>query len=278
MKIPKALSPHRCGNVIAAFVTSLVCCASSHGQVVYNTVGDILTQDFNAGLPAPAGVHSWANNEVFQGWYGFSELMENLTEYRISSTGGSGVFLLQLRVNGSDPDGAFGPMVVNDTGAMAIAVQIINNTGSTLTEFHLGYTGEQWRQAVESSLSVRYQIGENIDIFGGTLIPQLTFESIHNGEQTNITGSAAGNYEVFSPVKVTGLNWQHGESLWITWTQPNQTGVDPVLLIDDVVFWAAANPIPEPANMAYMIMAGLLAGFSFVYRRKRKNISSSKVS
>ncbi|ODU51419.1 hypothetical protein ABT09_03900 [bacterium SCN 57-13] len=60
--------------------------------------------------------------------------------------------------------------------------------------------------------------------------------------------------------------WTAGSSLWIKWTDLNDSGNDHALAIDDVTFTSRANPVPEPASMAALGLGAL----GLIRRRRNK--------
>lgn len=146
--------------------------------------------------------------------------------------------------------------------------RITNNTGVTLVDFTLSYTGEQWRDggttttgSVAQSITFDYSLNAtSIQDSAATFtnVPALDFTSPAFGATSGAAkdGNLAANRTVISAVLVSGLNWLPGTDLWIRWTDLNDTGNDHALAIDDLNF--SAQAIPEPGTLCLAALAGLV--------------------
>lgn len=240
----------------------------------YGTVGSTYTEDFDSGLPTGASTPIWTDDSVFDGWYAY-ETANNAapTNYRITSTGNSSeANVYQYRSSAGSSDGALGSRPETATGTILLGLQLVNDTGISLTEFTLGYTGEQWYKSSTDQLNqyvVSYRFGSitNLDDNSSpwTTIPALEFDSIHHdgGTAESLNGSLAENQTVLSPVTVSGINWESGTELWIRWYDANSSGIDQALAIDDVSFAA----VPEPGSIAFLF--GCIGTLAAISRRKR---------
>ncbi|MEO7597848.1 MAG: ExeM/NucH family extracellular endonuclease [Opitutus sp.] len=162
-----------------------------------------------------------------------------------STTGG----VYSFGATDSLADRAFGTLLSGTVGSTVGAV-FTNDTGVTITEFTLSYTGEQWRYGGTTGtdrLSFEYQVGAS-SIVGGTFTsaPALDFTSVIHGDGS--TGSAAqsgiGNTSKSTLTStVTGLNWAPGQTLAIRWSDFNVTGSDDGLAIDDLTFSTSSAPV-----------------------------------
>jgi hypothetical protein len=130
-------------------------------------------------------------------------------------------------------------------------VTLVNSTGSTLTNFTLAYTGEQWRRgevAPPNSLSFSYALGAaniNSDAqFVGVSL--LDFDS-PNTQASPLNVALDGNSGLNRSVvtyTVAGLNWAPGQTLTLRWTGEDLSGQDDGLAIDDLSFSASASSVP----------------------------------
>ncbi len=204
----------------------------TQAQIVYGTAGSTYTQDFSSGLPADADNFTWTDNSVFTGVYAYQSATSAApAEYRKTSDGDSSqANLFQWRPSAGSSDGALGTKPQTATGDMATGFRFSNTTGITLTQFSLGYVGEQWYSSSSvqnNQLVVSYQLGSPANLLAGswTEIPALEFNSIFNdGTVRNLDGSLPANQIVFSPVTVSGLNWASGTDLYIRWFDANSSG------------------------------------------------------
>jgi hypothetical protein len=142
-----------------------------------------------------------------------------------------------------------------------------NNTGVTLDNFTLSFTGEQWRDggnsvsgSVAQSVTFGWKVGAaNIQDTGFTAAA-LGFTSPIFGATTGaaLDGNAAANRVAVGPVTVSGLNWAPGTDLWIRWEDIDHSGNDHGLGIDDLSFSA---DVPEPMGLGVLAVGALaLAG------------------
>jgi hypothetical protein len=249
-------------RITGALLIGLLACNHTYAQVSYDTIGSTYDQDFNSGLPTGASTPTWTDNSVFSGWYAYETATSGApSNYRITSTGDSSAAqLYQYRATAGSDDGAFGTRPSSTTGDMMLGLRLTNNTGTTLTEFTLGYTGEQWFESEteqNNQYVVSYQIGTVADLSAGswTEISALEFDTPkESGADDSLDGSEAENQVVLSPATIGSLVWEDGEDLWIRWFDSNSTGYDQGIAIDDVSFSA----IPEPSQYATLLGLGAL--------------------
>ncbi|MGE9291001.1 MAG: hypothetical protein ACQKBT_08430 [Puniceicoccales bacterium] len=232
-------------------------CITGGAQAVdYSTTGFEYSETFDSGLPASASTPAWSDDSIFTGWYAYQSATTGApTNYRITSTGSSSAAdLYQFRTSSSSTDGSLGTRPESATGDMMLGLLLTNTTGTTLTEFTLGYTGEQWYESStvqNNQYVVSFQIGDvtNLDSGTWTDIDDLTFNTPNDGTGTtgtSLDGTLPENSEVLSPVTVSDIVWEDGTDLWIRWFDANSSGFDHGLAIDDVSFTA----VPEPSEIA----------------------------
>ncbi|MGE9271280.1 MAG: PEP-CTERM sorting domain-containing protein [Verrucomicrobiales bacterium] len=256
----------------------LLCIAENANAASYTTVGAEYLETFNSGLPSSASTPAWVDNSIIDGWYAYQTGTSSApSNYRITSTGSSSLAdLYQFRPSASSTDGSLGTRPETATGNMMLGLLLTNDTGATLTEFILGYTGEQWYESStvqNNQYVVSYQIGDIANLASGswTDIDDLTFNTPHDGTGSSgqsLDGTLSANQEVLSPVTVTDIVWEDGDSLWIRWFDANSTGTDHGLAIDDVSFTA----VPEPAAIGSLFGLGAL-----VFAGSRRNYRSKSI-
>lgn len=125
----------------------------------------------------------------------------------------------------------------------------VNNTGATITSLTIAYTGEQWRfggrtgnPVPADEIDFAYS-SDASDLTTGTWtnVPALNFPS------PNLAGTAGardGNdpsNRTAIATTVNGLNIPNGQTFWIRWSDPNITGSDDALAVDDFSITAAGN-------------------------------------
>jgi hypothetical protein len=118
--------------------------------------------------------------------------------------------------------------------------QFTNNTGQTITQLVISYTGEQWR--ISNTAAARddrldFQISLN-----ATSLASGTWTDVNALDFTNpiktatavgaLDGNAAANRTAITHT-ITGLSIAPGATFWIRWNDFNASGGDDALAIDD---------------------------------------------
>jgi hypothetical protein len=257
--------------VIAALILLGTSSNTVIAQVSYDTLGSTYSQNFDNLLsPVPADNATTNGSVLPTGWSFVESDTSADTNLRIgtgsSSTGDTYLF----GATGSN-ERALGSLA---SGSLAsqYGLQLVNNSGATITSFMITYDGEQWRDggsatSVTNTLKFSYSIGA-ISLTSGTYVNDtaLNFTAVTN----NLTGnlSTDGNSISFRTAGITDtisdVTWADGQSLWLRWIDTDETGNDDGLAIDNFSFVA---PIPEPSTFTLVGMgAALLLGL----RRKKK--------
>ncbi|HEX2852895.1 MAG TPA: ExeM/NucH family extracellular endonuclease [Opitutaceae bacterium] len=183
--------------------------------------------------------------------------------WSLARVGGSGTVALFFFGTGSSTTGgvysfgaasnaerAFGTLQ-SGTNVAVIGAVFVNNTGVTISQFTLGFTGEQWRKGgstAQDRINFEYSVGAT-SISAGTFTAAtaLNFAGpIFNAGAGLLDGNLAVNRTVVSPVTVSGLSWGPGQSLAIRWTDFNVTSSDDGLAVDDVTFTTPVGTGPTP--------------------------------
>lgn len=139
---------------------------------------------------------------------------------------------------GTNTDRALGSLSSGST-VSRFGLSVVNNTGRTITEFTLGYTGEQWRRGTGAAnkLAFEYALG-GTDINNGafTAAPSLDFVApVTTGSAAALDGNAATNRAAVSAT-ISGLTWAPGQTIVLRWSDVDDTGSDDGLGIDDLTF------------------------------------------
>lgn len=223
-----------------------------------------------------------------QGWHVFhpiSPAAENgfngNQRFRMGTGANTGAFWGFATGGASDAEKALGSVgsttTATDGAGMFIGLQLINNTGQTLTSFTLTYDGEQWRDGQSTgpeTLAFAYST-QATDATGpepwhsGTTynaVTQLDFTSpVFAGTSsggTAVNGNVAGRQADIS-YTVTGINWAPGGELWLRWRDAQlASNADDGLAVDNVRFEAF---VPEPTGLTVLALGGL----GLLARRRR---------
>jgi predicted extracellular nuclease len=253
------------------------------GRAQVSYTGGTYTQNFNT-LPASGNTNSFplAGNGPFAldgapvnafGLAGWSFV-------KYAGTGANAIFLVSTGTSTTGGVYSFGATASPDralgslgSGGVAsrFGVAFTNNSGVTVTQFTLSYTGEEWRRgsSAANKLTFAYGLGAT-DLNNGTFIavPSLDFTAPNtSGSSVATDGNAAGNRTVISAI-VTGLTWAPGQTLVLRWTDVDDPGSDDGLAVDDLTFSTAASLIPTvtatvPANGAVNLLGSTNLTISF---------------
>lgn len=183
---------------------------------------------------------------------------------------------------------AFGDLVNSTSGPARYGFGFTNNSGQTITQLTIGYTGEQWRQvanttAAANTLLFDYRVGsaatDNILGTGFTRVTALDFTSPQSGALGTgvaLDGNAAANRTVIAPVTISGLNIINGETFFVRFNDPDDANInDQAVAIDDFSLSTNVQPVPEPGTTALMLCGLAAMGAKM---RRRKNAGQTKIS
>ena len=248
------MTPRRLCSVV---VCVLALAALGHAQVSYT--GGSYAQNFDT-LPASgtftlSGTGPFALDGAPVGAAGLS----GWSFAKYAGTGANAIFLVSTGTNNAGGVYSFGAAAAPEralgslgSGGVAsrFGVALVNNTGGTVTQFTLSYTGEQWRRgsAAANKLTFAYALGAT-DINTGTFtaVPALDFTAPNTtGSGVAIDGNAAGNRTAISAL-VTGVAWEPGQTLVLRWSDVDDSGSDDGIAIDDLTFSTTASLLPAVA-------------------------------
>jgi predicted extracellular nuclease len=210
------------------------------------TLGSPITQNFDT-LPA-SGSATWTNDSTLPGWY---HARTGTGTTIVANDGVSNAGNLYSYGTGTATDRALGS--IGSGGATAgnffWGIRLTNNTGSTITSLAVSYVGEEWRNsaAAAQTVSFSYLVGSptvtgSLAEFqsAGVAVTALDFTSpVTGGTAGALNGNLAANRTALSST-ITGLSIPNGTDIMLRWSDPDQTGSDHGLSIDD--FSVTPNP------------------------------------
>lgn len=153
---------------------------------------------------------------------------------------------------------ALGSLASNST-VPTIGARLQNTSAGSLSQILITYRGEQWRlgqTGVTDQLDFQYSLdatslttGTWTDVNALDLVSPVT-----TGTIGALDGNATGN-RVFISATISGLSWAAGSSLWVRWMDPNISGADHGLAVDDIMFGSPVDVAPtltssNPADLA----------------------------
>lgn len=220
-----------------------------------------------------------ANTGGLAGWE-FLELGSSGNNSYLATNGGENSGnTFSLGQSGS-AERALGSLTHNNPAVLQplLGVQLVNQTGKTITGFTITYVGEQWRlgQAGRGAdrLDFAYRIGGGALNTGAfTDVDALDFVAPNTTGLQVRDGNAALN-RVAIGGSVSGLNVGRGDVLTLRWSDfdiklpTGAQAADDALGLDDFVFTPTLAAVPEPASWAMMICGFGLAGATLRRRRE----------
>lgn len=253
----------------------LALAGTASAQVSYT--GGSYTQNFDTLPNAGTNPLAWSNNVTLQGWYGRRNNTGgpfDIDQIRHDTgTSNSGALYSYGNAAGNT-ERALGSVASGTPNTLIYALVLTNNSGNTLTEFTLDYTGEQWRDggaaagqpaAVLNVLDLDYGIFAGA--FNSTIIDEVApgFTDLTGSfdftaiQSTTTAGALNGNSAAFRTTgrggTVSNITWLPGETLVLRWRDVNNFGNDQGLALDDLTFSA----IPTPGATALLGLAGIAA-------------------
>ena len=156
---------------------------------------------------------------------------------------------------------------VDNAGTRTIGVYFQNNTGQTITQLSIAYTGEQWRGGTSASsdqLNFAYSTtaGSSLTTGTWTAVTDLDFASPNPATTGALVGNNAPNFTRTSAV-ITGLSIADGGTFKLRWQDLAVAGNDDGLSVDDF-----AIAVPEPATVGAGVFLGAMVAAGW-YRRHR---------
>ncbi|MFD0738929.1 nuclease [Lysobacter koreensis] len=238
--------------------TASIGLGAAHAQVSLTSPGSPVLQDFDA-LPA-SGSAAWTNNTTLAGWY---HARTGTGTTVVANNGSSNAGNLYSYGSGAATERALGSLGSSNAavGHLFWGVRLQNNTGAPITTLDVSYTGEQWRNsaAAAQTIAFSYLVGApavtgTLAEFqaAGTAVPALDFTSlITGGTASALDGNLPANRAARSTT-ITGLNIPVGGEILLRWSDPDQTGADHGLAIDDVSITVPGAPTSN-ADLAITI-------------------------
>ena len=213
--ITSNVSP-RLPRVLVAFLSSLLFTLSLSAQV---SLAGAYSEDFNTATPAalPAG------------WL-FAEAGTNANATLSSGTGSSNAGDTYLL--GTGGEFAFGGL---QSGSLipTVGVAFTNNTGATVTELQISYTGETWRVGATNRsdrLDFQYSV-DATSLTTGTWTDVNALDYANPGQPA--TGSGSQQHAAAVAATITGLSIPNGATFYLRWTDFNAAGADDAMGVDN---------------------------------------------
>jgi hypothetical protein len=232
-RIARGLLVLALGTVLAVPCSAPVPAASAPEAAIPLSLG--YSQSFDS-LAAAGSGNPWTDDGTIAGWYSTRSSYNAGTG---SSTTGS---LYSFGSSGSS-ERALGS-VASGGAAIHYGARFVNDTPATIDSISVAYTGEQWRNSgnlAQHRLEFSYQVGE--------AITSLTTGAWTDADALDFTGPIAGGtasaLDGNTPAHRTNLALElaveipPGQEIMLRWSDPDDTGSDHGLAIDDLEVSAA---------------------------------------
>ncbi|MDX9910137.1 MAG: lamin tail domain-containing protein, partial [Mariniphaga sp.] len=243
------------------------------GQVNINAYGVPVTQDFNS-----LDYNGTFGSNLPTGWT-FYETPSSDGNYRIGDGSLNNGDTYSFGTSG-ETDRAFGGIRSNSLTPI-IGAHFTNNTGGTIAQLTISYTGEQWRLGGlnrRDSLYFGYSL-DAVDLNPAngewSRVPSLDFAApitATSGSARSLDGNLVANRTAISAT-LSNLYIPNGASFWIRWTDVAVIGSDDGLAIDDFsitailpcdVVVSSFNPITGPVGTVVVLTGTNFTGATSV--------------
>jgi len=203
------------------------------GSVTLAAVGTAYTQDFNA------LVSSGTSSVLPSGWYldetGSAAAANG--QYTAGTGTGTAGDVYSFGAAGSS-DRALGTLF-SGTNTPTIGASFTNNTGQTINEIAISYTGEQWRLGATTGrpdrLDFQYSTNAtNLLVATYTSVDALDFTAPYTGPTVGARDGTAAANRVAVSATISGLSIPNGAVFFLRWRDFDASpGADDGLAIDD---------------------------------------------
>jgi endonuclease/exonuclease/phosphatase family metal-dependent hydrolase len=239
------------GGVVLGIILAIISTPGVSAQVLMS--GGTYTQNFDM-LAGTGTANTWTDNDTLPGWYASTNAggsrFGTVTIYRAGAGAENNGALYSFGDVGS-AERALGSLASGTPGDFAWGVRFTNDTASAQTNFTISYTGEQWRVGNTNihKLTFCYQVGASLTNADApsnqvwTAFTALDFNNpTTNGTSRALVGNQPTNQVVFTNVVLAGVVVLPGQELFLRWFDPDDTGFDDGLGIDNLtVSFQATN-------------------------------------
>lgn len=251
------------GFILAIAMIALLTPWSAKAQVVYQSLEDVYTQNFDS-LPSTGTSYTWSDNSTIAGWYAANTGSVSFNPAGVTTGATTNGNLYSFGSSGAS-DRALGSIGSgsNNAGGFYYGAKFVNDTGLTINAITISYVGEQWRNSAAAAQTVSFQYSltaTGIKSGAYTSISALDFTStLTGGTSGAVNGNSTAARRMIGPITITDVYWPPGTTLWLRWSDPDHTGFDHGLAIDDFTFRAAgASAQYDPPAGYYGSAQGLL--------------------
>ena len=189
------------------------------------------SQDFS-GLAASGTGNPWNDDGTIAGWY------SSRSTYN-ASTGSSTAGALYSFGSSGATERSLGSLAVGSTGSIYYGARFVNDRLTTVNSITVSYSGEQWRNSgntAQHQLDFSYQISDTVtSLTAGTWtnVNGLDFTGpIAGGSASALNGNDPANRATH--VVSFAVRIAPSQEIMLRWSDPDDTGSDHGLAIDDI--------------------------------------------
>lgn len=209
------------------------------------------------GLPT-SGSATWTDNSTIANWY--SQRTGTGTTVVADAGTGTGGNLYSYGT-GTVAERALGALGSGNAtaGSFAHGVLLRNTSGAPITDIKVTYTLEQWRNSAAAAQTITFWYKTSSSPIssltpnnntGWTQVSGLSLSSpITGGTAGALDGNASANRVTASSVSIPSLNLSNNDYIMLKWEDPDNTGNDHGLSIDDVsISWTISSSCTPPTT------------------------------
>jgi predicted extracellular nuclease len=228
------------------------------------------SQNFD-GLASSGTGNSWTNDLTLPGWQLFRQ--PAATPVAINSynadTGASttGTFLSYGSSGSSDralgslgSGGAYFGSAASGAVAGWFALALNNATAASITNLAISFNGEQWRNGGNSTaqtMVLEYGYGTGFDKVTTWTAPGGSFNwssPVATATAAAVDGNNAGRVgSLGGTLNLSATPWVADGTLWLRWTETNDSGNDHGLAVDDLTITTAQAPAQPEVAIAALV-------------------------
>ncbi len=220
-----------------------------------------VTESFDS-LASSGTTNPWVDNSTLPGWYAAS-----VSGFGSDYRAGNGTSLTgDLYSFGNSSDRALGSVGSGTTGDFAWGVRLVNSSTNTLGNFQVTYSGEQWRNSGAATQVLSFSYRSSVSALttpdpSNTLkwvpINSLDFTTpVFGGTIGAIDGNS--NSVTFRQISLTGLTLTPKEELFLRWLDPDHSGNDHGLAIDNFTLTYQSVPEPTSQSLTFWVVLTIL--------------------
>ncbi len=226
--------------------------------------GGNYTQDFDS-LATGGTSNPWENNATLPGWYASKSAGDpTITTYRAESGTSNAGALYSFGAAGVSnlTERALGSISSATPGTIAFGIRFLNDTGTTLTNLTIGFTGEQWRNGGNTSahvlaFSFRVSAVPITDSDAGNSEVWNNYSSLDfvtptvGSSASALDGNATSNRIVIPATLLAGVTVAPGHEIFLRWMDVNDAGNDHGFGVDDLmVSFDTGNAMPAAPEIS----------------------------